>query len=150
MMRALLLTAAVVIFGAVAALAGSTASAAAPVAISIEGTVIQFGPPPQFHGVWHSSGAFSDAGTFVETEYHATGSLPHSPVVGAFQAVIVFSGPQGTFTVAQEAIFTPKALGGHWQVVSGTGAYDDLNGHGSFEFVFPNSLTFTGVASEAT
>jgi hypothetical protein len=146
-MRALLL--------AVATLAtllelASSAAAAPPTAISIQGTITQFGPPGTFQGTWQSSGAFSDTGTFVETELHPTGSLAHSPVVGAFQAIIVFSGSQGTFTIGQEALITTDNFGGNWQFVSGTGAYQRLTGHGTFEFAAPNSLTFTGIASTIT
>jgi hypothetical protein len=144
-MRAVLLTAAV----AMAAMVGfaSTASATAPAAITIAGTVTQFGPPPDFKGVWQSSGGISDAGSFVETEFHATGT-DHTPVVGVFQAVIVFSGSQGTFTITQQAQFRDFPEG-TWQVESGTGAYDRATGHGTFKFVPPNNLTFTGVISKA-
>lgn len=144
-----LLVAATVAVAGLTGVVQSTAIAAAPAAISIRGTVTQFGPPPAFQGVWQSSGGITDAGTFVETELHPTGSLAHSPVVGAFQAVIVFSGSQGTFAVNQQAIFTADARRGRWEVGSGTGAYEGLRGHGTFEFVFPNSLTFTGVISMA-
>ena len=144
-MRALLITAAV----AMAALVGfaSTASATSPAAITIAGTVTQFGPPPDFQGHWESSGGISDAGSFVETEFHSTGT-DHTPVVGVFQAVIVFSGSQGTFTIRQQAQFFGDFPEGTWQVESGTGAYDRATGHGTFKFVPPDNLTFTGVISK--
>lgn len=50
-----------------------TASGGAPLTVTIAGAVTQFGPPPDFHGTWQSSGAISDAGSFVETELHLTG-----------------------------------------------------------------------------
>ena len=40
-------------------------------------------------------------------------------------------------------------LTGVWQVASGTGAYERVSGHGTSEFVFPNSLTIAGVLSKA-
>jgi hypothetical protein len=135
---------------ALAALAGvaSNANATAPTPITIAGTVAQFGPPPDFNGSWQSSGAISDAGSFVETEFHFTGALAHSPVVGVFQAVIELSGSQGTIAIRQQAQFT-GASEGTWQVASGTGAYDGATGHGTFALTAPNSLTFTGVVSTA-
>ena len=144
-MRALLFIVAAVV-AALTALA-STASATAPASVTIAGTVTQFGAPPDFRGTW-SSGELGDAGSFVETELHPTGALANSPIVGVFQAVIVFTGSNGTFTVAQQAETTgfPE---GTWQVQSGTGAYARLSGHGTFAFSPPNSLSFTGVMSKA-
>jgi hypothetical protein len=144
--RALLQTGAVAI-AALAALA-SNANASPPAATTIAATVAQFGPPPDFQGSWQSSGAISDAGSFVETEFHFTGALAHSPVVGAFQAVIEFAGSQGTIAIRQQAQFT-GASEGTWQIASGTGEYDGARGHGTFAFAAPNSLTFTGVISTA-
>jgi len=144
-MRASLFIVAVVVAASTAL--ASTANATAPASVTIAGTVTQFGPPPDFRGTW-SSGELGDAGPFVETELHLTGALANSPVVGVFQAVIVFTGSQGTFTVAQEAQFTsfPK---GTWQVISGTDAYARASGHGTFAFSPPDSLTFTGVISKS-
>jgi hypothetical protein len=143
-MRASLFIVAVVV-AALTALA-STANAAAPASVTIAGTVTQFGPPPDFHGTWQSSGGLSDAGSFVETEIHPTGALANSPVVGIFQAVIVFTGSQGTITIAQQAQYTSFPEG-TWHVISGTDAYARVSGHGTFAFALPNSLTFTGVIS---
>jgi hypothetical protein len=135
---------------AIAALAGAApnANATAPAAITIAGTVAQFGPPPDFQGSWQSSGAISDAGSFVETDFHFTGALARSPVVGVFQAVIELAGSQGTIAIRQQAQFT-SAPEGTWQVASGTGAYDGARGHGTFAFAAPSNLTFTGVVSTA-
>jgi hypothetical protein len=97
---------------------------------------------------WQTSGGISDSGSFVKTELHPTGALANSPVVGVFQAVIVFTGSRGTFTVAQQSQFTgfPE---GTWQVQSGSGDYARVSGHGTFAFTLPNNLTFTGVISKA-
>lgn len=145
-MRALLLAAAI----ATVTLASlsSTASATAPQPTTIAGTVTQFGPPPDFRGTWQLSGGISDSGSFVETELHLPEAFDHSPVAVIFQAVIVFSGTNGTFTVAQQSQSTGLPEG-TWQVRSGTGAYARLSGHGKFAFSPPNSLTFTGVMSKA-
>ena len=145
-MRALLVGTAVAIV-ALASLA-STASATAPEATTIAGTITQFGPPPDFQGTWQASGGISDSGSFVETELHATGALANSPTVGVFQAVIVFSGSKGTFTITQQSHFTSFPEGA-WQVRSGTGAYERLSGRGTFAFAPPNNLTFSGLTSKA-
>ena len=142
-MRALLFIVAAVVAASTAL--ASTASATAPASVTIAGTVTQFGAPPDFRGTW-SSGELGDAGSFVETELHPTGALANSPIVGVFQAIIVFTGSQGTFTVAQEAQFTSFPEGA-WQVISGTGAYARASGHGTFAFAPPDSLRFTGVIS---
>jgi hypothetical protein len=144
-MRALLFILAVVA-AALTALV-STAKATSPEPVTIAGTVTQFGPPPDFQGVWQSFGGISDAGSFVETEIHPTGALPNSPVVGVFQAVIVFTGARGTITITQQAQYTSFPEG-TWKISSGTGAYARVSGHGTFAFALPNSLTFTGVVSK--
>ena len=142
-MRALRIAVAMAAVASIAAFSASTASAARPEPVSIQSTVTQFAPT--FEGVWQSSGAITDSGSFVEPFVKFTGSNSHSPVVGAFQAVLVFTGAQGTITVRQQLTFTAEASNGVWEVASGTGAYEGVSGHGTFEFVFPNSLTFTGL-----
>jgi len=142
-MRALFLAVAVAAVACVGLV--PTASAGAPGTVTIAGTVTQFGPPPDFHGTWQSSGAISDAGSFVETEIHLTG--PSAPVV-VFQAVVVFTGSRGTFTIAQQGV--SKGLpAGTWQVSSGTDEYARASGHGTFAFTPPANLTYTGVMSKA-
>ena len=146
-MRALFLAVAVAAVACVGLV--PTASADAPGTVTIAGTVTQFGPPPDFHGTWQSSGAISDAGSFVETEIHLAGAdfQPSAPVV-VFQAVVVFTGSRGTFTIAQQGV--SKGLpAGTWQVSSGTGDYARASGHGTFAFTPPTNLTYTGVMSKA-
>lgn len=142
---ALIVAAAAALVASPAALSTSTANAAPPVAVSIEATVTQFFPT--FSGVWHAAGAINDSGTFVRTKLNSTGSGPNSPVVGAFQVQIVFSGSEGTFTVRAELLSTATSLTSNWQIVSGTAAYSDISGHGTSEFVAPMIL-FTGVISQ--
>jgi hypothetical protein len=140
---------AVALAASLAGVSTSTASAAPPAAVSIDATVTI--PNPIFGGVWQASGAINDSGTFVRTDLHISGSVANSPVVGALQVVIEFSGSLGTFTVRDQLLFGGRSTGlsGTWQIVSGTGAYERASGHGTSEFVFPNSVTFTGVISKA-
>jgi hypothetical protein len=103
-----------------------------------------------FSGTWHGSGAISDSGTFARTDAHLTGSFFSSPAAGAFQATFLFSGSQGTFTIRDELLATDSGVNGNWQIVSGTGAYADISGHGTSSFDFSTStVTFTGVISKA-
>lgn len=146
-MRALLVGTALA--AVVLAVLASTASATAPQPMTIAGTVTQFGPPGDFQGTWQASGAISDSGSFVETEAHPTGTFGNPAIVGVFQAVIVFSGSKGTFTIAQQSKSTSFFPEGTWQIQSGTGAYERLSARGTFAFAPPNSLTFTGLASKA-
>ena len=146
-MRALFLAVAVAAVACVGLV--PTASADAPGTVTIAGTVTHFGSPPDFYGTWQSSGAISDAGSFVETEIHLTGAdfQPSAPVV-VFQAVVVFTGSRGTFTIAQQGV--SKGLpAGTWQVSSGTGDYARASGRGTFAFTPPTNLTYTGVMSKA-
>jgi hypothetical protein len=142
----LITAAAVAMAVSLAGVAASTASAAPPAAISIDATVTI--PNPIFGGVWQASGAIDDSGTFVRTDVNLSGSFFNSPAVSAFQAEFAFSGSDGTLTLRLEVSFMATGLTGVWQVTSGTGAYDRASGHGTSEFVFPNSLLLTGVISK--
>jgi hypothetical protein len=123
----------------------STASAASPAPVSIQATVTQ-----GFSGLWQASGAISDSGSFERTDAHLTGSFFNSPTVGAFQATFAFSGSQGTFTLRDELVGSADGVNGNWQIVSGTGGYDGMSGHGTSSFDFSTStVNFSGVISKA-
>ena len=119
------------------------ASAAPPAPTAIQATVTM--PNPIFGGVWGATGAVNDSGTFVRTGLNLTGSFFLSPVVAAFQTEIAFTGEQGTLKLRVENSFMSNGATGVWEVESGTGAYQGLTGHGTLEFDFPSSITFTGV-----
>ena len=86
----------------------------------------------------------------MRTDLNFTGSFGNPHVAAsAFQAEFLFSGSEGTLTVRVEPSFMATGLTGVWQVASGTGAYERVSGHGTSEFVFPNSLTIAGVLSKA-
>ena len=123
----------------------SAVSAAPPAPVTIQSTLTQV--DPTFAGVWQASGAIQDSGTFVRTDANVTGSVPHSPAVGAVQVVLVFSGARGTFTIRDELLITPTSVTGTWQMESGTGAYARVSGHGTSDLVFP-AILFSGVTSK--
>jgi hypothetical protein len=125
--------------------AATTASAAPPAPVTIQATVTQAG----FSGVWQGSGAITDSGTFRRTDVNLTGSFFNSPAAGAFQAEFEFSGSQGTFSLRDELVADDRGVNGNWQMVSGTGAYDGISGHGTSSFDFSTStVNFTGVISK--
>jgi hypothetical protein len=127
-MRRLVLAAAV----ALSLLAGSTANAAAPVAVQIRLHPKVFAPVQV--GTWDASGGIEDSGTYVRTDAHATGSLPDCFCIlehkGAFQEEFLLTGSQGTITLKDETLVTPMAepspfgdVSVVWQIESGTGDY---------------------------
>ena len=132
----------------------STASAAPPVAVSIQ--IHPTGFSPLETGTWTAAGAIEDSGAYVRTELDVTGSMPDCfcppDHTGAFREVFVLSGSKGTLTVKEEALLRPGGdLGvvtGVWQIASGTDAYDRVSGHGTDEFDAP-TLILTGVISKA-
>jgi Protein of unknown function (DUF3224) len=137
--------AAIAAFTSVAALSVAPASAAPPVPVAIQATVTN-----GFSGVWQGSGAISDSGTFDRTGVQLTGSFFNSPAAEAFQAPFEFSGSRGTFTLQDELVADATGVKGNWQVVSGTGAYDGMSGHGTSSFDFSTStVNFTGLISKA-
>lgn len=103
---------------------------------------------PNFSGTWTATGAFADSGTFTRVDANVTGSVEHSPRVGTVQVVLVFTGVRGTFTVRDEIMLSPDSADGVWQVVSGTGAYARMSGHGRSVFPFTtDTITFVGTVS---
>jgi hypothetical protein len=112
-------------------------------------------------GTWAASGAINDSGPYVRTDAEATGSLKGGlPIehTGAFKEVFFLTGSQGTLTVKAEELLTPSGgffpnVAGVWQVVSGTGSYDSVSGHGTASSLAgappPITLSLTGEISKA-
>jgi hypothetical protein len=155
-MRVLSLATAVALVISVAGFWQSTASAAPPVAVSIQIMPTVYFPVEI--GTWTASGAIEDRGTYVRTEARATGSMPDGfgppEHTGAFKEVFVLSGTKGSLTVKEEALLRPEGefgvVVGVWQILSGTGDYDGASGHGTDEFDGPaQTLFLAGVISKA-
>ena len=127
----------------------STASAEAPAPVLFSLHPTHFGPEV---GPWEASGAITDSGSFVQT--FAQTAPPDRPfgVPGPFREVFVLDGSQGTLTIKDESVDTGSSVTGVWQVVSGTGVYEDASGHGTLSFsVSPGpifTLSLTGVISK--
>jgi hypothetical protein len=146
-MKALLIAAALA--ASLAGFSQGAAKAAPPAAVSIEFTVTEF-TPTTFGGVWQGAGALNDSGSFVRTGVNFTGSLANSPVVGTFQSVLVLSSSRGTLTLREQLMFTLTDVIGGWEITSGTGAYDHVTGHGTFEFASPIHFFDVGVISKVS
>jgi len=155
-MRVLSIFAAVAMVVSLAVFEESTASAAPPVAVSIRIMPTTFFPVEA--GTWSASGAITDSGTYVRTEFDGTGSLPDCfcpPVhTGAFREVFLLTGSKGTLTISEEALQKPGGgfglVTGVWEIAVGTGGYDRASGHGTDEFNGPTlTLVLTGVIAKA-
>jgi hypothetical protein len=84
--------------------------------------------PDSVAGSWVSAGVVSDSGTYVET-FDIRGATVH--------VVKRLTGSEGTIVLAAQAVmvFTSPTVAvfhaGQWRIVSGTGAYETLQGEGS-------------------
>ena len=71
------------------------------------------------------SGAFVASGT-VTMEY----AFNHNFTIA--HCLYIFVAPEGTITIREECVFaTPLQGQGRWEIVSGTGDYENLRGNGS-------------------
>ena len=153
-MRGLMLAAAVAV---VAAFAPSAANAAPPVAVQIRLHPSTFFPVQL--GTWDASGGIDDAGAYVRTDVHATGSTPDCFCIlehnGAFQEEFLLTGAQGTLTLRDETLVTPMEEPSPfgvpsvvWQIESGTGDYAAASGHGTGYYGPPLTLYLDGIVSK--
>jgi hypothetical protein len=133
--------------------AANLVAAAIPAGITLETT--RQGPV----GSFGASGAFADGGTFTVQDPVFGGPGPGQFVI--VHATETFTGANGTFTVARTLRVTwredpgVRTIAGNWVVISGTGAYEDLHGHGRISGTvagFPPmevfQLTYTGLAGD--
>jgi hypothetical protein len=58
--------------------------------------------------------------------------------------VVTLMAPLGNIIIDQECVFAPSPPRGRWEIVSGTGAYADLNGNGSLTMPPPLVEAMTG------
>jgi hypothetical protein len=96
-------------------------------------------------GTWTATGDVNDSGTLVEPRLHLGGD-------GTLQITRVNSGSEGTFTLRILSRATGvEANGdvdftGSWVVISGTGQYATLRGHGDRTAVYhPDTNTVTEI-----
>ena len=101
---------------------------------------------------WSASGGFVDSGSWFFVSFQDSGSILHSPVVGAAQLTLVLVGQDGsTITLEQEELITLDRdgflhEGGSWHIVDGSGVYSTLHGAGRYSVDVesgPNTRTVT-------
>jgi hypothetical protein len=130
--------------GVVLAVLTQPVVAGPPATVTIETT--RQGPV----GSFESSGAISDSGTFAVTQPAFGGPGPGTFVI--VHATETFTGTDGTFTLVRTLRVTwgadpaVRIINGNWVVISGTGAYENLQAHGTVSGTvqgFPPSEVFT-------
>jgi hypothetical protein len=107
-----------------------------------------------YFGTWQATGGIQDSGIWWVDDAHDSGSILHSPVVGAAQTAVVLVGSRGAITVAMPQLFSvvPSGqleLAGEWSVADGTVDYSTLHGAGQATFTFHNRgfWTLTGMTT---
>ena len=107
--------------------AGSVPSQAAPkkAPITINSIYTAHPAPTTFTGTFYTHGALEIAGTVtMEVNF-----ISHSAVHCEY--TFVPSDGSGTFIIDEECNFTTDPRQGRWEIVGGTGAYENLKGNGS-------------------
>ena len=99
---------------------------------------LHFTGPDTSAGTFVVSGAVADSGT-VAVDHLAIAPIGNSDQ-GTLSGVETYTGQLGTIVTRFEGIAFPLSsrheVGlGHFEVVSGTGAYVGLTGHGTFQIV---------------
>jgi hypothetical protein len=135
--------AAVLVSGIVLAiwLAVAPAQATVSTGVTITSTVDLNTDPAT--GTWSATGGVNDAGTLVEPRLNFVGN-------GELQITRVNSGSEGTFTLrilSKVSGVEPSGdvdFTGSWVVISGTGQYATMHGHGDRTAVYhPDTNTVT-------
>jgi len=114
-------------------------SAATPIPVSIT-AVFDFSTFPNVSGTFTTGGALTVSGTAtmnVGLLGGPTGTVAHCVVT------LIASDSSGTIVIDQECQFATSPPKGRWEIVSGTGAYANLNANGSLTMP-PNTEAMTG------
>ena len=82
------------------------------------------GAYPTFTGTFTITGAFEESGTVtMVVDFNINGTRAH--------CFYTFVGENGTITAREECTYATDPAQGRWEIVSGTGAYENLRGNGS-------------------
>jgi len=114
-----------------------SASAATQVPVTIT-AVFDFSTFPNLSGNFTTTGALTISGTaFMHVDLNPfNGVRAH--------CVVTLTVSNGTISIDQQCQFASSPPKGRWEIVGGTGAYANLNGHGSLTMP-PNTEAMTGV-----
>ncbi len=111
--------------------AQKTASRRTP--ITITAPFIDIGTYPIFPGTFTTTGALNISGTAtMDANFNADFTKAH--------CIITLTDNYGTITIHEECQFVTIPHNGTWHIVSGTGAYANLRGHGSNTMSGPREL----------
>jgi hypothetical protein len=118
---------------------GSVPSASAtPTPVTIT-AVFDFSTFPDVTGTFTTSGALTISGPATMHVDLLNNGTPAQPA----HCVVTLLAPNGTIIIAQQCQFATSPPRGRWEIVSGTGAYANLNGNGSLTMP-PNTEAMTG------
>ena len=152
-MRKRLLILGLAIAMATAAAAVSLAAAAEPTQRLYIGMSLHFTGPDTTAGTFVVSGAVADSGAADVRDLTIT---PGNADSGRLSGTETYNGQQGTIVTHFQGVAfplsSPHEVGiGQFEIVSGTGAYTGLTGHGTFQIVVdttpPTSLIGTETAT---
>jgi hypothetical protein len=118
-------------------LAPSASATPTPVPVTIT-AVFDLSTFPDVSGTFTTSGALNISGPafmHIGVLGGPTGRVAH--------CVVTLTAANGTIVIDQECQFSTSPPQGRWEIVSGTGAYANLNGNGSLTMP-PNTEAMTG------
>lgn len=102
-------------------------------AVTITCPFIDIGTDPIYPGTFTTTGALNISGTAsMDANFNADFTRAH--------CIITLTDNYGTITIHEECQFVRIPHNGRWQIISGTGAYANLRGHGSNTMSGPDEL----------
>ena len=124
-----------VAFSTIGPMPSASATTPTPVPVSIT-AVFDFSTFPNVSGTFTTTGALTISGSAtMSVGLNFNGTIAH--------CVVTLIAPNGTIIIDQECQFATSPPKGRWEIVSGTGAYANLNGNGSLTMP-PNTEAMTG------
>ena len=101
--------------------------------------VFDFSTFPDVTGTFTTSGALTISGPSTMHVELLNNGTPGQPA----HCVVTLLAPNGTIIIDQQCQFATSPPRGRWEIVSGTGAYANLNGNGPLTMP-PNTEAMTG------
>ena len=130
-------TSILLVLGCFAMGSAPSVSASTPTPVTIT-AVYDFSGFPDVTGTFTTSGALTISGdTTMHVDLNADGIRAH--------CVVTLIAPDGIIIIHQQCQFATVPPKGRWEIVSGTGAYANLNGNGSLTMPPPLIEAMTGV-----